>query len=51
MLYMEYNGMDTVFLVYDPYLNTEVYLMDEWGAAEDGKVSKWVQNLTNTGFG
>ena len=32
-LYMEDNGMDTVFRVYDPDLKTEFYILDEWVAA------------------
>ena len=43
--------MENVFRVYDPDLKYEVYLLDDWGAAEDGKVSKWVQTLTTTGVG
>ena len=35
--YMEYAGMDTAFNSYDTYLKTEVYLLYEWGAAEDRK--------------
>ena len=48
---MEDNGMETAFRVYNPDLKTEVYLLDNWGSAEDGKVSKWVQTLTTMGFG
>ena len=47
--YTENNGMETIFRIYDPYLKTGVYLLDEWDAAKDGKVSKWVQTLTTTG--
>ena len=47
--YTENNGMETIFRIYDPYLKTGVYLLDDWGAAKDGKVSKWVQTLTTTG--
>ena len=39
---MEDNGMDAVFRVYNSDLKTEVYLLDYWGEAEDGKVSNWV---------
>ena len=38
--YMEDNGMDTIFRVYNPYLKTEVYLLDEWGSEKNGKISK-----------
>ena len=51
MSYMEDNGMYTVFLVYDPDIKTEIYLLDDWGADEDGKVSEWVQTLTTRGVG
>ena len=44
MSYMEKNEMDTVFCVYIPDLNTEVYLLDDWGEAKDGKVYKWGPN-------
>ena len=37
--YTEDNGMDNVFRVYNPYLNSEVYLLDDWVAYEYGKVS------------
>ena len=47
--YTENNGMETIFRIYDPYLKTGVYFLDDWGAAKDGKVSKWVQTLTTTG--
>ena len=40
--YIERNGMDTVFHIYNPYLKIEVYFLDELGASECGKVSKWV---------
>ena len=43
------NGMDTVFHVYNPDLNSKVYIIDDWGLAEDGKVSKWFQTLRTTG--
>ena len=49
--YMRHNGIYTVFHVYDTYLKTEVYLLNDWGVSEYGKVSKWVQNPTNTGVG
>ena len=49
--YTEDTGMDTVFCVYDTDLKTEVYLLDEWGASEDRKASKWVQTLTTMGVG
>ena len=29
-LYMEDNGMNTVFRVYDKYLKTKFYLLDDW---------------------
>ena len=48
---MEDNVMGTVFHVYDPYIKNKVYLLDEWGSAKDGKVSKWVQTLTIKGVG
>ena len=48
---MEDNGMDTIFRVYNPYLKTEVYLLDDWGSEKYGKISKWVQTLTITGIG
>ena len=49
--YMEDNGMDTVFCVYNPDLKSEVYLLDDWGAAKYGKFSKQVQTLTNKEVG
>ena len=49
--YMEINGMDTVFHVYNPDPRTKVYLLYEWGAAKDSQISKWVQNLTAMGVG
>ena len=48
---MEDNRMDTVFCVYNTDLKYEVYLLDDRGAAEYGKVSKWVQNFTTTRVG
>ena len=48
--YTENNRMGTIFRVYDPYLKTEVYLLDDWGASKYGKISKWVQALTTTGM-
>ena len=48
---MEDNVMFTVFHVYYPDLKTEIYLLDYWVVAEDEKISKWVQTLTNTGVG
>ena len=39
--------MDTVFRVYDTF-KTEVYLLDDWVAAEDGKIYKWFQTFTTT---
>ena len=38
--YMEDNGINTVFRVYDPDLKTEVYLLYDWGAAKGGKFYK-----------
>ena len=49
--YLEDNGMDTVFRVYDPYLKTEVYPLDEWVAAKYRNISKWVQPLQLQGMG
>ena len=40
--------MDAILRIYDPYIKTEAYLLDAWGAAEDGKVSKWVQTSDGT---
>ena len=48
--YTENNRMGTIFRVYDPYLKTEVYLLDDWGASKYRKISKWVQALTTTGM-
>ena len=49
--YMEDNGMNTAFRVYDPDLKYEVYLLYDWVSDEYGKVSKWYQTLTTTGVG
>ena len=49
--YMEDKRMDTVFRIYNPDLKYEVYLLDDWGATEDGKVSKRFQNLRLRGLG
>ena len=43
--------MDAVFRVYDPDLMSKFCLLGGCGAAEDRKVSKWVQTLTTTGVG
>ena len=43
--------MYNFFHIYDPDLKNDVYLLDYWGAAEDGKVSKWIQTLTTVGVG
>ena len=43
--------MHTILRVYYTDLKNEVYLLDDWGASADGKVSKWVQTLTTKGSG
>ena len=49
--YVEENRMDAVFRVYNTDLKSGIYLLDELEAAENGKVSMWVQTLTTTGAG
>ena len=41
--------MGRIFYVYYKYLKYEVYLLDDWGEAKDGRVSKWVQTITTMG--
>ena len=49
MSYMKDNGLYTLVCVYNTYLKTEVYFLNEWGADKDSVVSNWVQTLTTTG--
>jgi hypothetical protein len=43
--YMEERGMDTVFYVFDPVTNSEIYLLSEWGSASPTKIDAWVTTL------
>ena len=45
--YLEECGMDTVFRVWDPSTNVEVYLLEEWGEARFEFVKPWVECLKN----
>ena len=49
--FMEDSEMETIFHVYYTDKKSELYLLDDWGEAGDGTVSKWVQTLKTTGVG
>ena len=48
--YCEEHGLDTVFRVFDPVNDTEVYLLKDWGSARPEKVAAWEEKLV-TGIG
>ena len=41
----EYNGMDSIFRIYDAKTREECYLLEEWGASLKEGVKNWVQQL------
>jgi hypothetical protein len=43
--YFEERGLDTVFRVFDPATDTEVYLLKDWGSADPVKVVAWEEML------
>ena len=43
--YIEERGMDTVFRMYNPDVDTEQNLLVDWGAASRSAITKWVSML------
>jgi hypothetical protein len=46
---VEERGMDTVFRIYDPTTDTELYMLDRWGAATVDQVEEWIKTLSVDG--
>ena len=44
-VYMEDRGLDTVFRIEDAISGKEVYLLDQWGLANQDLVETWVESL------
>lgn len=49
-LMIETKGFDTVFRVFDPKKNVEVYLLERWGEVTPEQIESWVA-LLRTSFG
>ena len=47
--YIEERGMDTVFRIYDPAMDTEQNLLIDWGAASRSAITTWV-GMLNAGL-
>ena len=44
------DGVDTVFNVYDPVLDTEINMLERWGQITGPNLTKWIKDLTVDGI-
>jgi hypothetical protein len=41
--YMEERGLDTIFHIFDAPMNSEIYLLIDWGSARAATIKAWLQ--------